>query len=87
MKIPNFIDHPIADKDGNLTEPWKHTLSQLFNELQTQMSDESHVAPSQPTSNITLLNDSKYEGGLLYDTDTKELKVNIDGTFKVVQTV
>lgn len=86
MNIPNFLNEKIADENGYLTEPWKHVLEQLLNELQTQMSNESHIVPSQPTSNITQLNVSKYTGGLLYDETTKKLNINLDGTFKEVLT-
>ena len=86
MNIPNFIDSKAVDEKGDFTEPWKHTLNQLFNELQTNMSNESHIVPSQDTSNITTLNVSDYAGGLIYNTDTKKLMVNIDGTFKEVVT-
>lgn len=87
MKIPNFINEKVVTEDGYFTEPWGHVFNQLFHELQTQMSDESHIAPSQTTDNITnLLNVSDYEGGLVYDTDVNKLKVNINGTFKEVLT-
>jgi hypothetical protein len=86
MKIPNFLNHQFVDKDGYLTEPWKHVLEQLFNELQKNMSDESHIAPSQANLEIAQLNVSELSGGLLYNTDTKKLIVNIDGTFKDVLT-
>lgn len=86
MNIPNFYDGKVVDKEGNFTEEWKNIMSQLFNELQKKMSNESHVAPSQSTTNISVLNVPKYKGGLLYDKDTNKLKVNINGTFKEVVT-
>jgi hypothetical protein len=88
MKIPNFIgDLKLTDDNGYLTEEWKQTFGQLFNELQSQMSDESHITPSQSSSNITQLNVPEYKGGLLYDEDNDKLKVNINGVFKEVMTV
>lgn len=87
MKIPNFLNSRVVDKDGYFTEPWKHLFEQLFQELQTQMSDEGHIAPSQPTSNILLLDDPQYIGGFLYDSDIKKAKVNIDGTYKEIVTL
>ena len=86
MKIPNFIGHKLVDKDGYLTEPWKHVFEQLFNELQKNMSDESHIVPAQDNINVAQLNVSELSGGLLYNTDTKKLIANIDGTFKDVLT-
>jgi hypothetical protein len=88
MNIPTFLgDQQVVDEKGHFTEHWKGVFERLFSELQSQMSDESHITPSQPTSNITLLSNTKYIGGLLYDSDTKKLKVNLDGTFKEVATV
>ena len=87
MKIPNFAgDIQFVDENGMLTEEWSHILSQLFNELQTQMSDEGHIAPSQSTTDIAQLNVTKYSGGLVYDSDVNKLKVNVNGTFKEVVT-
>lgn len=88
MKIPNFINERFVDKDGYLTKPWQHTLEQLFKELQTQMSDEGHVAPSQSATNITLLDgDVTKKGALIYDETNDKLKVNVAGTIKEIQTV
>ena len=67
MKIPNFINQRFVDKDGNLTEHWQHTLEQLFQELQQQMSDEGHIAPSQTAANIAVLDgDAAKAGAIVY---------------------
>ena len=88
MKIPNFLNEKIVTKEGYLTESWHHSLEQLFNELQQQMSDEGHIAPSQSATNIiTLSGDPNKKGALLYDETNDKLKVNIAGTFKEIQTV
>lgn len=86
MNIPNFQDVKVVDDNGFFTPEWKHIFSQLFNELQTRMSQESHIVPSQSSSTITQLNVPDYQGGLLYDEDNNKLKVNIAGTFKEVVT-
>jgi hypothetical protein len=54
--------------------------------MQIYLSDEGVKAPSQTTDNINKLNTQQSNGALLYDTNTKQLKVCIDGVFKVVQT-
>lgn len=88
MKIPNFINEKLVTKEGHLTEAWHHTFEQLFNELQSQMSDEGHIAPSQDAANITALDgDPTKAGAVLYDETNDKLKVNIAGTFKEIQTV
>ena len=86
MKIPNFIDHQLVDKDGYLTEPWKHTFEQLFQELQKNMSDEGYITPSLESLDIAKLTGVELSGNLIYDTDIKKLTVNIDGTIKEVLT-
>lgn len=88
MKIPNFINERFVDKNGHLTEAWQHTLEQLFNELQSQMSDEGHIAPSQDATSIAILDgDATKAGAILYDETNDKLKVNIAGTFKEIQTI
>lgn len=87
MKIPNFINEKFINEDGYLTEHWQHTLEQLFNELQQQMSDEGHIAPSQDAANVSKLDgDITKAGAVLYNTTTKKAMVNIDGTLKEIQT-
>ena len=87
MNIPNFEDIKVVDENGKFTQAWKNIMSQLFNELQKRMSEEMHVAPSQTTANIAQFNTPDYVGGVVYNTDTKQLNANIDGTIKVIQTV
>ena len=90
MNIPNYLDHQVVDKDGYFTEPWKHIMNQLFNELQTRMSNEGHIAPSITATTLAELQGKpdidELEGGLLYNSDTDKLIVNIDGTYKEVLT-
>jgi len=86
MKIPNYADTQVTDKNGNFTGPWKHIMNQLMHELQTQMSDESHIVPSLTAAQISQLNTTDYNGGLVYNTDTNELMVNKNGTYKTVLT-
>lgn len=86
MKIPNFIDTQVIDKDGRLTPTWKQILSQLFTELQLNLSDEGIIMPQQTTANISQLNISKYIGGLVYNIDTDKAMANIAGTYKNIIT-
>jgi hypothetical protein len=86
MKIPFLQRGPIADKSGNLTPNWEGTLNELFTQLQQNVSEEGFVMPSQSTSNIARLTQSQ-NGTVVYDNDTHEMKVNINGTWRVVQVV
>jgi hypothetical protein len=87
MSIPNFIDTKFTDKEGNLTDTWKMILSQLFSHLQNNLSQEGIKVPQQTTANIGILDNINSLGALIYDKDTNELKVNINGTFKVIATL
>ena len=87
MKIPNFLgEHQLVDKNGFLTENWKRTFDQLFQELQKNMSDEGHIVPSQSSANIATLTGKVDDGAFLYDDDTHKVKVSINGVFKEIVT-
>lgn len=64
----------------------KSVLQQLFNELQTNVSNEGYKVPQQPTATITQLNTAQSKGALLYDSEQNKLFVNENGTFKEVLT-
>lgn len=87
MNIPNYENVPVIEKGGVLTAAWSLILQQLISELQKNLSNEGYIVPQQPTATITMLNTTASTGALLYDSDTDELKVNIAGTFRVVQVV
>jgi hypothetical protein len=86
MKIPNFIDTPIVDKDGNLTLTWKQIIQQLITQLQLGLSDEGILVPQQTAGNIAKLTGDKVIGSLIYDSDNNLLKVNINDSWKTVLT-
>lgn len=87
MNIPNFENIQLVDKNGYLTEQWQNILMQLFTQLQTNLSNEGYKVPQQPTATITTLNTAQSKSALIYDETTDELKVNIAGTFRVVQVI
>lgn len=95
MNIPNFENIQFVDDNGYLTESWQNVLQQLFSALQSNVSNEGFQVPQQPTTTIAQLQSqfaastdpAVYYGNMLYDSTTNELKVNIAGTFKVVQVV
>jgi len=86
MKIPSFINEKMVDENGHLTAPWKNTLANLMQQLQGSLSDEGVSIPHQDTATITSLNTQKSEGNLLYNKETKEMYVNLDGTYKKITT-
>lgn len=88
MSIPNLQSQPMIDpKTGNTVTMWLGWFSQLTTVLQNILSDEGLLVPQQPTTNITILDNTKSIGRLVYDSTTNQLKININGTFKVVQVV
>jgi hypothetical protein len=85
--IPNKpLTKKLVMDNGELHPEWDQFFDGIITTLQQNLSSEGVVIPPQTTANITALNTQKSIGALLYDQETKELKVNIDGTFKVVQT-
>ncbi len=86
MNIPNFDISRIAMPDGSLSPEAKLLFTQLFQELQGNASQEGLIPPGQPTETITSLNTPNLNGAFLYDTDTHQMKVNLNGTFHVVTT-
>ena len=88
MKIPSLPNIPLVGEDGNMPGEWIQYFNQLTTALQQNLGNEGYVLPQQPTSNISQLTDaSKSNGAMLYDNTTNEMKVNINGTWKVVTVV
>jgi len=52
MDIPNYVNAPIADKDGNLTEEWSNVLQQLLTELKLNAGTEGLKASPLSTVDI-----------------------------------
>lgn len=85
--IPNCLSEQMKIVDGNgyPTPPFARFMNLLIQALQTHLSTEGLKTPQQTTANITALNTADSLGVTLYDKETHELKVNINGTFKTVQ--
>lgn len=90
MNIPTFHNSRVVDKDGNFTSEWLSIMQILFSQLKSNFSREGIRVPQQPTSTINdpnVLNNIASKGVVIYDETTNELKVNINGTFKVIQVI
>lgn len=87
MNIPSFIKTKISNQDGHPTDEFIQIFNQLFSQLQNNLSDEGYKVPQQNTSTITELNTQGSIGALIYDNETHQLKININGIFKVVQVI
>jgi hypothetical protein len=86
MKIPQFNDSKIVDEKGNLNANWKNILISLLQQLQYNLSDEGYKIPMVTNAKLATLNNIKSNGALVYNSDTHELMINKNGTFKNVLT-
>jgi hypothetical protein len=86
MNIPNFVDVKVVDDKGYFTEEFRQIFSQMITQFQTNLSNEGYKIPSQTTDNIDNLDNMNSNYRLIIDRDTDELKINLNGTFKVIQT-
>jgi hypothetical protein len=83
MNVPNYVNETVVDENGHFTPSWQLFFDQLINQLNTNLSDEGTVIPSQDSAAIGKLTDSQ-NGTLVYDETSDNLMVNIDGVFKTV---
>jgi len=92
--VQRNLNHPIirtiekvVDENGHFTPVWKETLSSLFQQLQKNYSEEGLFVPQQNSANVTRLETSKSKSSFLYNHETDKMLVNINGTYKEIQTV
>ncbi len=85
MNIPNFQDIPVIVKRGDdyyFSDEWRRIMEQLLQTLRKNASQEGLVPPSQPTTNITIIQPTATNGTIIYDQTTDQLKGLIAGVFK-----
>ena len=70
----------IADKDGNITAPWRLFFQQLAMALQTNYKPEGIVFPQQSATNIGLLTNETSKANLIYDSTNQAFNANITNT-------
>lgn len=92
MNFPNYIHEPIGqiDKESgmvHLTPAWSLVMQQMMTNLANNFGKNGVMVPSKPTADIAALSSPQGKGTFLYDAETDEAKVNINGVFKVIQTV
>lgn len=81
----------LLDDNGYLTSAWSLLLTQLFNQMQVNISDDGMVVPQLTTDQITHNTDptntnTMPDGSVFYDTDDHKLKVKENGVVKVITT-
>lgn len=87
MNIQNLLHEKPIGEDGHWHPAWKLLLGNLITQLQQNLSNEGFIIPQQTTDNINILNNNKSTGALIYDSTTHELKINLNGMFKTIQTM
>lgn len=77
MDIPNFVNAPIADSDGNLTPEWSNVQQQLLTQLQLNAGTEglkaSPLSSDQIADLVTIAGESPENaavsnGSMVFDT-------------------
>ncbi len=86
MKTPSLNKLQVANSDGSIHTDLRNFLSALLIGINTSLSDEGINIPAQSASNIVLLNNMKSNRNIIYDSDNKVAKINIDGVYKTITT-
>jgi hypothetical protein len=88
MNIPNFQNLQFVTKELYLTDVWLQILTQLFSEMQANLSNQGFVPPSLDGATIGNLASVMPNGTLIWNTTLNELVVRKnDGAFHVIQTL
>ena len=57
--LPNYVQDKVVDEDDFFTDPWQQFFSQLQSYIQSYLSDEGYVTPSQTLKNMAVIRDAK----------------------------
>jgi hypothetical protein len=91
MNIPNFENIKFVDNNGFLTDEWKNILTQLFQQLQTNLSAEGISVPKQSNANIIALSTAKSIGNIIYDNTSNQFKACVPsglvGVYKIINLI
>lgn len=88
MNVPNLphIDEPITLNGKNINPQWYRAIEQLFTQLQQNLSEEGLSVPQQSTGNISILQASTPKPSILYNKETHQPLISVNGVYKVIQT-
>ncbi len=87
MKVPSVPQVKFITESGDAHPYWRQYFKELSIALQKNLSDEGYNIPQQSTDNLTVLNNAKSIGNLVIDSTAHELKINLNGVFKTIQTM
>ena len=95
IQIPNYFASKVVDDKGYFLPEWQQFFQQLISQLQTNFSPQGFLLPQLSTTQINYVATnfaassipSAFYGNMIYDNTLDEAKINIAGTFKVIQVV
>lgn len=82
--FPNLPTVNPVQENGNWHPAWQQWFQQVTTIIQNNLSPQGFILPQQSTTTINTLNTSASKGAIIYDETTNEAKININGTFKVI---
>lgn len=77
----------IAEKDGTITDDWAVFFENLIRNMQTNFKTQGYVIPPVNNDTFALLTGTASYNNIVYNSDTNELKFNVNGVWKTVQLV
>ena len=86
MNIPNLADGPLVKKDLNMDDQWFLMFSQLFTELQNNLSNTGFIVPSLSATQVADLDLTKNIGGIFYNNTLGKFQCNENGSLKTITT-
>jgi hypothetical protein len=82
MRIPSVPNGQLIDGRGHPTPQFRVWMSELINQMQHFVSDDSTILPTKTKEQInqlnTAANQSKFVGGILHDNEELNMKVKTE---------
>ncbi len=82
ISLPVWQRGNLVDDKGMIQPQFDTTFSQLFTQLQNTFNSNGFVVPEQKTANL-----QNIPNNLVLDTTTNQLKININGVYRVIQVI
>lgn len=88
MNVPNLPNPSVVltESTGHMSDHWYKFFTQLTTQLQQNISQEGLGVPQQSTSNISILQAATPKPSIVYNSDTHEPLISVNGIYKVIQT-
>ncbi len=79
------LNDPLVDKNGRITSEWIPFMSVLFQQLQSNLSDDGYVLPKNTAAQIAVI-EPKIQPAILYNTTTNQPMIKVGNVFKTITT-